>query len=67
MSMENYDTYTFERKSHYNECAPDVKLEFTAHEEERLDVVIRMMMKFLYSCGYSEEGIRARMGDLAEY
>ena len=65
--MEDYDIYTFERKTRYDECAPDVRLEFTTHEEEKLDVILRMMMKFLYSCGYTEESIRARMSDLAEY
>ena len=65
--MEDCDTYIFERKTYYNECAPDIKMEFITHEEERLDVVLRMMMKFLYSCGYTEESIRVRMGDLAEY
>ena len=65
--MEDYDIYTFERKTRYNEFAPDVKLEFTTHEEEKLDVILKMMMKFLYSCGYTEESIRARMSDLAEY
>ena len=65
--MTDYDIYTFERKTRYNECAPDIKLEFTTHKEEELDVILKMMMNFLYSCGYTEESIRARMSDLAEY
>ena len=65
--MDNYDTYTFEHKSHENEFAPDLKLEFTTHQEENLEEVIEMVAKFLYACGYSEESIRAKMMDYAEY
>ena len=65
--MMNYDTYTLERKSHYNEFCPDTKLEFVTHQEEDLDEVIDMIVRFLYACGYSEESIRSRMKDYAEY
>jgi len=64
--MTNYDTFTFEHKSHYNEFCPDTKLEFIIHQEYDLEGVINMMVKFLRACGYTEESIRARMAEYAE-
>lgn len=64
--MMNYDTFTFERKSHYNEYSPKTKLKFTTHQESNLDDVIEMIVKFLYACGYSEQGIKCAMQEFTE-
>ena len=65
--MMNYDTYTFNHKSHCNDCAPDVTLEFTTHQEEDLNEVLYMVSTFLISCGYSESQIRRAMNEFSEY
>jgi len=65
--MMNYDTYTFNHKSHYNDFAPDVTLEFTTHREEDLNEVLYMVSKFLVSCGYSEDSVKRAMEEFGEY
>jgi hypothetical protein len=65
--MKEYDTYTFTHKSHYNEFAPDTKIEFTTHQEENLDEVIEMVFRFLTACGYCEDSIKRAMEEYAEY
>ena len=64
--MKEYDTYTFTHKSHYNEFAPDTKLEFTTHQEEDLSEVMEMVVTFLIACGYNEDSIKRAMGEFAE-
>lgn len=59
--MKEYDTYTFTRKSHYNEFAPDVEMTFTTHQEESLDEMLDMIVRFLVACGYSEDTVRTRI------
>lgn len=65
--MENYDTYTFQHKSHYNEFAPDITMEFVTHQEEQLDRVLNFMKEFLIACGYSEKGIVEAMHEFEDY
>ena len=64
--MMNYTTFTFERESHYNEFCPDTKMEFTTHQEERLENIVSMMAKFLVACGYSEKAVMETMAEYAE-
>ena len=64
--MKEYDTYTFISKSHYNEFAPDVEMKFTTHQEEDLDEVVDMVVKFLIACGYSINSIKRAMEEFAE-
>lgn len=65
--MMNYDTFTFERKSHYNEYCPDTKLEFVTHREENLDDVLDMIARFLVACGYNYDSVRQAMNEFGEY
>ena len=62
--MENYNTYTFECKSHFNEFAPDTRMEFVTHREESLSELIYMMIKFATACGYSEKAVKQAMGEV---
>ena len=65
--MQEYDTYTFSHKSHYNEFAPDTELTFVTHQEESLDDILYMISKFLLACGYSESAIKPAMNDFDGY
>lgn len=64
--MQEYDTYTFSHKSHYNEFCPDVNMEFKTHQEETLEDVLYMVKRFLLTCGYSESSIKNAMCEFAE-
>lgn len=64
MKMMDYDTFTFEHKSHYNEFAPNLHMEFTTHREENLDELLNMMIKFATACGYSEDAVRQAMSEI---
>ena len=64
--MMNYDTFTFSKKSHWNEFAPDIKVKAVVHQEDNLDRIIELMASFLYSCGYSENSIKSAMAEYAE-
>ena len=65
--MTNYNTFTFKRKSHWNEFSPDINMKFTTHHsEDDLDAAIDMFASFLIACGYSENGIKSAMQEFAE-
>ena len=64
--MKNYDTFTFTRASHYNEFCPDTKVEFTTHQEEDLDSIVRMFADFLVVCSFSSDSIKRAMNEFGE-
>lgn len=63
--MTDYTTFTFSRKTHYNEYSPDIKMECTLHQEDNLDRVIELMGSFLIACGYSDKAIKETMAEYA--